>query len=163
MQFLALTQQLRDAQAANERMRNELAVVQCARDRAELKLELYQPGSFAGFSTSGPRSRAQYIADEYPDLVRVGGKIGCETVYPDGGRCTEWFTDGEDSKENRDPSSSSSGRLSSPFDLTSSSSSLPGPSQPAMSIADCHQSINPASDLGASAVDAGAGPSDVRK
>ncbi|KAF7372590.1 hypothetical protein MVEN_00121800 [Mycena venus] len=137
---------LRDAQAANESLRNELAVVQRARDRAELKVELYQPGPFAGFTTTGPRSRARYIADEYPDLVRDGGKIRY----------------GEDSeKENWDPSSSSSGRLSSPFDLASSSSSLPGPSQPAVSVADRQQPTNPTSDLGASAVDAG--PSGVSK
>ncbi|KAF7340350.1 hypothetical protein MVEN_01954200 [Mycena venus] len=144
-QFLALNQQLRDAQAATESLRNELATVQRARDRAELKLELHQP-SFAGFTTSGPRSRARYIADEHPDLVRVGGKIRY----------------GEDSdKENWDPSSSSSVRLSSPFDLASSSSSLPGPSQSAASVADDQQPINPASDLGALAVDAG--PSNVSK
>ncbi|KAF7371864.1 hypothetical protein MVEN_00043400 [Mycena venus] len=144
-QFLALNQQLCDAQAATESLRNELATVQRAHDRAELKLELHQP-SFAGFTTSGPRSRARYIADEYPDLVRVGGKIRY----------------GEDSdKENWDPSSSSSVRLSSPFDLASSSSSLLGPLQSAVSVADDQQPINPASDLGASAVDAG--PSNVSK
>ncbi|KAJ7311579.1 hypothetical protein DFH08DRAFT_822685 [Mycena albidolilacea] len=176
-QFLALTQQLRDAQAANESLRNELAGVQRARDRAELKLELQQPV----FSRSDPRDHATYIAEEYPDLVRVRGKIRCETIYPEGGRCTEWITDGEDSeKENLDPSSSSSGRLSSPFNLgsssssslphpsspfnlgSSSSSSLPHPSQPAaVSVANLQQSANPAFDLGAFAVDAG--PSDIPK
>ncbi|KAF7365373.1 hypothetical protein MVEN_00409600 [Mycena venus] len=139
-QFLALTQQFPRSCATN------FAVVQRARDRAELKLELYQPGPFAGFSTNGPRSRAKYIADEYPELVREGGKIRY----------------GEDSeKENWEPSSSSSGRLSSPSNLASSSSSLPGSLQPAVFVADRQQPINPASNLGSSAVDAG--PSDVSK
>jgi hypothetical protein len=151
--------------------------VQRARDRAELKLELQQPV----FSRSDPHDRATYIAEEYPDLVRVCGKIRCETIYPEGGRCTEWITDGEDSeKENFDPSSSSSGRLSSPFNLgsssssslprpsspfnlgSSSSSSLPHPSQPAaVSVANLQQPANPAFNLGAFAVDAS--PSDVPK
>ncbi|KAJ7685647.1 hypothetical protein DFH06DRAFT_1119060 [Mycena polygramma] len=159
-QFLTLSQQLRDAQAANDNLRNELATAHRARDRAELKLELQGPGPFGGFTGSGSRSRARYIADEYPDLVRDGGKIRCEKIYPDGGRCTQWFTDSEDEKENWDPSSSSSGRLSSPFDLTaSSSSSWPAPSQPTASGADNKRASNAGSST-AGAVPSGAGPSD---
>ncbi|KAJ7836830.1 hypothetical protein B0H13DRAFT_2106410 [Mycena leptocephala] len=130
-QFFALTQQLRDAQAANEGLCNQLAVfqnhthdVERARDRAELRLERYEQGPFGGGSQR--RSRAQYIAEEYPDLIRCDGKIRSERVYPEGGGCTKYFTDSDYDweKENRDPSSSS------PFDLTTSSSgsSLPQPS-----------------------------------
>ncbi|KAF8175938.1 hypothetical protein K438DRAFT_1847299 [Mycena galopus ATCC 62051] len=120
-QFFSLSQQLRDAHAATESLRNQLIAMQSrmydverARDRAEWKLEMYGSGS-----------RAKYIAEECPDLVRVGGKIRSERVYPDGGRCIEWFTDisadDDSEKENWDPSSSSSSGHPS---LPSSSSAL---------------------------------------
>jgi hypothetical protein len=70
------------------------------------------------------RSCAQYIAEEYPDLVCVDSHIRCERIYPEGSGCTQWFPDGDNSeKENCNPSSSSSGhrslpRSSSPSDYT---------------------------------------------
>lgn len=74
-QLMTLTQQLHDAQAATEALRNCLAEVECARDRAELKLELVSPVPFTGYGGNGQSSRACYIAEECPDLVRRGGKI----------------------------------------------------------------------------------------
>jgi hypothetical protein len=116
-----MTQELRDTQATSERLHNQLAEVGCARDRAELKLEMYGSAPFTGFGGSGSRkvTWAQYIADEYPDLVRQGGKIRCETVYPEGGGCVEWITDDDDDdKENWNPSLSSSGHP--PLDFSTS-------------------------------------------
>jgi hypothetical protein len=108
-QLMTLTQQLRDAQAATEALRNRLAEVERARDRAELKLELMGPVPFMGFTGNGQSSRAHYIAEECLDLVRRGGKIRSERILPEGGGCVEWFTDDEDDadKENWNPSSSS--------------------------------------------------------
>jgi hypothetical protein len=125
-QLLALNQQLRDANATAESLRNRLAEVERARDRAELKLELYGPAPLAGSGSGHPgKSRAQYVADEYPDLVRRGGKIRCETIYPEGGGCVEWITDTEDSdKENFDPSSSSSSSFLPSFGSSFGSSGL---------------------------------------
>ncbi|KAF8200022.1 hypothetical protein K438DRAFT_1823075 [Mycena galopus ATCC 62051] len=112
-------QQSRDDERSH--LRNQLIAMQSrmydverAHDCAEWKLEMYGSGS-----------RAKYIAEECPDLVRVGGKIRSERVYPDGGRCIEWFTDisadDDSEKENWDPSSSSSSGHPS---LPSSSSAL---------------------------------------
>ncbi|KAJ7349864.1 hypothetical protein DFH08DRAFT_958811 [Mycena albidolilacea] len=144
-QLFTLTQQLRDAQTANDGLRNELASMRRACDHAELKLEMYEHG-FAGGDVAKPKprrsSRSRYIAENYPDLVRRGGKIRCEQIYPDGGACTQWVTDGESSneseKENWDPNTSSLPsfhRSSSPFDRYTSSLSA-GPSQPRQQIDD---------------------------
>ncbi|KAJ7366037.1 hypothetical protein DFH08DRAFT_1002638 [Mycena albidolilacea] len=112
-QFFTVNQQLRDTKASYENLRNHLAEVERARDRAEFRLEMVEHGGFGGGGDH--RSRAQYILEEYPDLVRVDGHIRCERIYPEGGGCTQWFADSEDSeKENRHPSSSSSGHRSLP-------------------------------------------------
>ncbi|KAF7349563.1 hypothetical protein MSAN_01681400 [Mycena sanguinolenta] len=97
-QLLSLTQQLRDANAATDALRNQLTQMQTrlheaerARDRAKFKLEFYGP------APGGERlsRRGQYIAEQYPDLIRVRGKIRNTSA-------------GDDSdKENWDPSSSS--------------------------------------------------------
>jgi hypothetical protein len=114
-QLLAMTQELRDTQATSERLHNQLAEVGCARDRAELKLEMYGSAPFTVFGESKKVTQAQYITDEYPDLIRQGGKIHCETLYPEGGGCVEWITDDDNNnKENWNPSSSSSGHPSLP-------------------------------------------------
>jgi hypothetical protein len=125
---MTLTQQLRDAQAATEALRNRLAEVERARDRAELKLELVGPVPFTGFGGNGQSSRARYIAEECPDLVRRGGKIRRETIFPEGGGCIEWFTDEEDDadKENWNPSSSSSGQSALPSFGSSSADASSG-------------------------------------
>ncbi|KAJ6559914.1 hypothetical protein B0H19DRAFT_1146063 [Mycena capillaripes] len=147
-QLLTLTQQLRDAQTANDGLRNELASVRRACDRAEFKLEMYGHSFAGGGVVAKPKrrrsSRSRYIADNYPDLIRHGGKIRCERVYPDGGACTQWITDGESpddesEKENWNPTSSSLGdplfpRPSSPFDHYTTSSSSAGPSHPRQQI-----------------------------
>jgi hypothetical protein len=80
-----MTQQLRDGQAASERLRNQPVKVGCAHDHAELKLELYGSAPFTVFGRSKKVTQAQYIADEYPDLICRGGKIRCETLYPEVG------------------------------------------------------------------------------
>jgi hypothetical protein len=128
-QLVTLTQQLRDAQAATEALRNRLAEVERARDRAELKLEFLSPAPFTGFGGNGGQSsRARYIAEECPDLVRRGGKIRCERLFPEGGGCVEWFTDEEDNadKENWNPSSSSSGQSTLPSFRSSSADASGG-------------------------------------
>jgi hypothetical protein len=115
--FSTLTQQLRDAQAANESLRGQITVMQTrmhdverVKDRAELKLEFAQTGS----SSTGPsyrRPSRSAVYKENPDLVRVGGKVHCEHRYPDGGSCTQWISDrssDDEDKENWDPSSSTS-------------------------------------------------------
>jgi hypothetical protein len=145
-QLFTLTQQLRDTQTANDGLRNELVSVWRACDRAELKLEMYEHGFAGGGDVAKPKprcsSRLRYIAENYPDLVRRGGKIRCERIYPDGGACTQWVTDGESSneseKENWDPNTSSLTsfhRSSSPFDRYTSSLSA-SPSQPRQQIDD---------------------------
>jgi hypothetical protein len=133
-QLLAVNQQLRDAQATNESLRTQLMAAQThahdterARDRAEMMLAMYERGLGGGKKR---RSRARYVAEEYPDLERVEGKIRSERIYGDGGACIQWYSDasaGDDSeKENRNPTSSSRGHPSlppsSPFDLYFSSS-----------------------------------------
>ncbi|KAJ7359667.1 hypothetical protein DFH08DRAFT_652097, partial [Mycena albidolilacea] len=113
-QLFTLTQQLRDAQTTNDGLQNELVSVRRACDRAELKLEMYEHGFAGGGDVAKPKprrsSRLRYIAENYPDLVCRGGKIRCERIYPDGGACTQWVTDGESSnkseKENWDPNTS---------------------------------------------------------
>jgi hypothetical protein len=128
MQLMTLTQQLRDAQAVTEALRNHLAEVERARDRTELKLELVGPVPFTGFGGNGQSSRARYVAKECPDLVRRGGKIRRETFFPAGGGCIEWFTDEEDDadKENWNPSSSSSGQSTLPSFRSSSADASGG-------------------------------------
>ncbi|KAJ6453365.1 hypothetical protein C8R45DRAFT_633831 [Mycena sanguinolenta] len=128
-QLFSLTQHIRDANATADALRNQLTQMQTrvheaerARDRAEFKLELHGP------APGGERlsRHGQYIAEQYPDLVRVRGKIRSERIFPEGGGCVEWFTDtsADDDldKENQDPSSSSGGP-SSDFTMSFSSSS----------------------------------------
>ncbi|KAJ7123487.1 hypothetical protein C8R44DRAFT_783884 [Mycena epipterygia] len=123
-QLFAMSQQLRDAQATMESLQNEISAMQKhtndverARDRAEMKLEMYT----GGFASDVAPKRPSKTAERYkqnPDLVRVGGKVR----YP---------SSDESEKENRDPSSplfhSFPHQSPSPFDLRSSSSA--GPSQ----------------------------------
>jgi hypothetical protein len=165
-QLSTLTQQLRDSQTANENLCDQLRVTERAHDRAELKM-MYDQDSFA----LKRQCRSTYIAEAYPDIVRVDGKIRSERIYDDGGGCTEWFSDpstaDESEKENWDPSSSSSlgdslfTRSSSPFDRYLASS--PGPSQPRQQNDGGHQlKALPGADLlvaGSSVT--GTGPSNV--
>jgi hypothetical protein len=115
--ILTLTQQLRDAQAANESLRGQITAMQTrmhdverVKDCAELKLEFAQAGS----TSTGPsyrRPSRSAVYKENPNLVRVGGKVRCERCYPDGGSCTQWMSDrssDNEDKENWDPSSSAS-------------------------------------------------------
>ncbi|KAJ6563294.1 hypothetical protein DFH09DRAFT_1082355 [Mycena vulgaris] len=122
--ILTLSQQIRDQNAVIEGLRTQLTAAQShvhdverARDRAELANQFYNNG-FAAPAPRPQRSRRS----AYPDFVRVDGKIRCEEVYPDGGRCTYWLTDDgssddEAGKENIKP------RSPSPLDLSLSSSS----------------------------------------
>ncbi|KAJ7020963.1 hypothetical protein C8F04DRAFT_1274284 [Mycena alexandri] len=113
--MLALTGQLRDSQSSNDQLRREHAALQSriyelerARDRAEMRLEFHQPPVFDAPSTRSSGSRFKNV----PDVVRVNGHVKCETVYPEGGRCTTWIPDySDDEKENEAPIASTS-RLS---------------------------------------------------
>ncbi|KAF8185798.1 hypothetical protein K438DRAFT_1973647 [Mycena galopus ATCC 62051] len=78
--LFSLTQQLHDAQTANENLRNQITTMQTrvhdvehARDRAEMKLEMVQVSSASG-SVDHRRSRSAVYKD-YPDLVRINGKV----------------------------------------------------------------------------------------
>jgi hypothetical protein len=113
-QMLSLTQQLRDAQAANEGLRNQITIMQGhthdverARDRAELRLEMVEGASGRGFGANQSQFKGR------SDVVRRDGKIRCEIFYRDGGACTYWMSDPSDdesAKENKDPSPPSRGR-----------------------------------------------------
>jgi hypothetical protein len=118
-QMFSLTQQLRDAQAANESLRNQITIMQNhthdverARDRAELRLEMVEAANgFGGGSRAPNQSRFKGRSD----VVRRDGKIRCEILYRDGGACTYWISDPSDDeaeKENKDPSPPSHGRTS---------------------------------------------------
>lgn len=92
--FLTVSQQLRDAQATIESLRTQISVMQNhthdverARDRAELKLEMHAGGL-------GARAKPRpFLNADRSDVIRVGGKIRCERIYPDGGACTYWISD----------------------------------------------------------------------
>ncbi|KAJ7670956.1 hypothetical protein B0H17DRAFT_1245356 [Mycena rosella] len=124
--ILTLSQQIRDQNTVIEGLRTQLSAAQShahevehARDRAELMNQFYNNG-FTD-AAAGPSHRSRRSA--YPDFARVNGKVRCEEVYPDGGRCTYWLTDDgssddEADKENIKPCSPS------PLDLSLSSSGL---------------------------------------
>ncbi|KAF8142345.1 hypothetical protein K438DRAFT_1878227 [Mycena galopus ATCC 62051] len=133
--LFSLTQQLRDAQTANENLRNQITTMQTrvhdverARDRAEMKLEMVQVSSASG-SVDHRRSRSAVYKD-YPDLVRVNGKVRNAS------------TDDDAEKENRVPQSSSSHsrhsrtHFNSSFDLECSVSPLPTANTTGPSAAD---------------------------
>ncbi|KAJ7440630.1 hypothetical protein B0H11DRAFT_2352418 [Mycena galericulata] len=93
-QIFTLSQQLRDTQATVESLRNQITVMQNrthdverARDRAEFMLEVYE-GRVSGHVKQ--ERRMQRYRD-HPDIVPVNSSARCETIYPDGGACTEWF------------------------------------------------------------------------
>ncbi|KAJ7702286.1 hypothetical protein B0H17DRAFT_1127849 [Mycena rosella] len=127
-QIFTISQQLRDAQATIESLRNQITMMQThthaverAHDCAELKLDMVQD------------TRRVFVRSDYG----IDKKIRCEELYPDGGACTYWITDhssDESKKKNKDPSPPSHvhavyPRSSSPFDLSSSSGlSVAGPS-----------------------------------
>ncbi|KAJ6524103.1 hypothetical protein DFH09DRAFT_1096258 [Mycena vulgaris] len=139
--ILTLCQQIRDQNTVIESLRTQLSAAQShaheverVRDRAELMNQFHNNG-FPGPAPKPPR-RSRRSA--YPDLVRVNGKVHCEVVYPDGGRCTYWLTDDgssdDEDKENIKPldlSLSSSDHSSFPFSSASSSSAPVHLSHPA--------------------------------
>lgn len=121
-QFLALTQQLRDANVTAENLRAQISVLQTqvhnaerARDRAELKLEMLQLTHSATTVTPGPqlpvhpphapsrrrtrttrthRSRRPPRSPETVALLqRTNGKSRVVHRFPDGGSHTTWVTD----------------------------------------------------------------------
>ncbi|KAF8868093.1 hypothetical protein BD779DRAFT_1684723 [Infundibulicybe gibba] len=116
-QFLAFTQQLRDANVATEALRGQIATLQSrindaerGRDRAELKLEMMSltrhhpsptrhhpsPARDARHFKSNTRTRTRRprcpSADKR-DFDRSGGKMRCVERYPEGGSYTTWVTD----------------------------------------------------------------------
>ncbi|KAJ7657588.1 hypothetical protein B0H17DRAFT_1145827 [Mycena rosella] len=149
-QLFTVSQQLRDVQATNESLRTQITTLQAhvhnverARDRAEMMLELSSGVGGGRFTQhdrpSPPRSkqpsrisRTARRYQENPDLIRINGKVRCETVCPEGGSCTYWVSDyssDESDKENKDPHPPSHGyrfprhRSPSPLDLSCSSGS----------------------------------------
>ncbi|KAJ7147904.1 hypothetical protein C8R43DRAFT_844434, partial [Mycena crocata] len=116
----ALTQQIWDSNATNDNLRNQMLSMQTrvhdaerARDRAELRLEMLQAGNGGVFGKARSSRRALERSNhlipfrDQPDVVRVDGRVRCEIIYPDGGRCTQWFSDpssdDESDKENKNP------------------------------------------------------------
>ncbi|KAF7349978.1 hypothetical protein MVEN_01299000 [Mycena venus] len=96
--MFTLSQEVRDAQTANDKLCKQLTVMQDRIHDAE-------HGYWALWS---------------PDLVHEGGKVRCERVFPEGGGCTLWvsdpFSDDDAEKENKNSSSSSHSRRSSSHD-----------------------------------------------
>ncbi|KJA19644.1 hypothetical protein HYPSUDRAFT_56502 [Hypholoma sublateritium FD-334 SS-4] len=90
--ILTLNQQLRDSQASNETLRQEVNTLrervhklERQLDRARFKLEIHH----------GPApKRAKTGRKDLPDLIRVRGKIRHDEFFPDGGCETSWITDG---------------------------------------------------------------------
>ena len=111
-QFLTISQQLRDANATIESLRNEVTRLrdrfhdaERACDRAELKLELMGMNPPASERRYHPFPNRRHL----PDIVRVRGKIKSEEIFPEGGKSVTWITDGSSSsseKENIDPTTS---------------------------------------------------------
>ena len=111
-QFLAISQQLRDANATVESLRNEVSRLcdqfhdaERARDHAELKLELMGMNPPASERRRHPFPNRRNL----PGVVRVRGKIRSEEIFPEGGKSVTWITDGSTSssdKENIDPATS---------------------------------------------------------
>ncbi|KAJ7713780.1 hypothetical protein DFH07DRAFT_785870 [Mycena maculata] len=118
--IFTMSQQLRDLQAANENLRNQMATMQAraneverGQDRAELKLEMPQTSMANGFEYVRP-DRPQE-----PNFVRTKGRVRCERIYPDGGACTYFIGDSdtdEAEKENKDPRSPRGYSMPSPRD-----------------------------------------------
>ncbi|KAJ6473929.1 hypothetical protein DFH09DRAFT_1293709 [Mycena vulgaris] len=118
-QIITMSQQLRDAQATNESLRNQMATIQTRAHDTSVPLIMYT-GDFAPKQRRKSSPKRSRYAD-HPDIVRVNGKVR----YP---------SSDESGKENRDPSpffSSFRPRSPSPLDLHRSSSS--GPSQSSFS------------------------------
>ncbi|KAJ7020032.1 hypothetical protein C8F04DRAFT_1319649 [Mycena alexandri] len=62
--------------------------------------------AFSGQADPFPSPRRGACFENVPGVVRVDGKVRCETIHPDGGACTYWFSDlsDDEEKENQDPS-----------------------------------------------------------
>ncbi|KAJ6589855.1 hypothetical protein DFH09DRAFT_866320, partial [Mycena vulgaris] len=97
-QIFTLSQQLRDAHASSESLRNQISILQQqlhdaerARDVALLRLE-YHDGPRRGRNTRrGDHSRSR-------SPRRSPRKVRCEARYPGGGACTYWVSDTSDSE-----------------------------------------------------------------
>ncbi|KAJ7437212.1 hypothetical protein B0H11DRAFT_2255560 [Mycena galericulata] len=149
-QILTLTQQLRDAQAVTEGLRSQLTILQNhvhdlerARDRAEMRLEVLQMSNSGDGTRGRSRRRNRALRSHKRDtgIQRVGKKIRCETLYPEGGAMTYWVsdpsTDDEFEDENENPywdtfdmrSRSRSHRATSRRPLSRRRTPTPGPSR----------------------------------
>ena len=111
-QFLTISQQLCDANATIESLRNE---VSCLRDQfhdaeqahncAELKLKLMGMNPPASERRHHPFPNRRNL----PGVVCVRGKIRSKEIFPKGGKSVTWITDGSalsSEKENIDPTAS---------------------------------------------------------
>ena len=111
-QFLTISQQLHDANATIESLRNEVSCLhdrfhdaERACNRAELKLKLMGMNPPASEHRRHPFPNRRNL----PGVVRVQGKIRSEEIFPEGGKSVPWITDGSTSsleKENIDPTTS---------------------------------------------------------
>ncbi|KAJ7739510.1 hypothetical protein B0H16DRAFT_1465171 [Mycena metata] len=103
-QLFILSQQLRDAHAMSETLRNQLSIVQQhlhdaerSRDMAQLELKMLDREARRG-RCDGYHARQIELSRSRSPRPR---KIRCEARYPDGGACTYFVTDESDSdKEN---------------------------------------------------------------
>ncbi|KAJ7325460.1 hypothetical protein DFH08DRAFT_968688 [Mycena albidolilacea] len=155
-QLLALSQQVRDAQAVAESLRTQNGILQNrindlerARERDELRQEMLElaRGGEGTRGRSRRRSRRRNPISGYrshkrdPGIQRVNGKIRCETKYPDGGAMTYWVSDPstddyyDDNEENNDPwdtfeipDRSHSRRMDSRRPISRRRTPMPGPS-----------------------------------
>ncbi|KAJ3511822.1 hypothetical protein NLJ89_g3877 [Agrocybe chaxingu] len=111
-QLLSLNQQLRDANAAIDSLRTQLATcqnhihnVERARDRAELKLEMMEISRGQPTPQVGQPYRSHHhrrSPDTKASLVRVRGKTMAQEYYPEGGIRTYWYTDPSTAEEDSD-------------------------------------------------------------
>lgn len=116
-QVFTLSANLRDAQARIETLRSELNdtrdrlhKVERIRDRLDMELNFERRMS----AMSGVKREALHSPQShknFPDLVRVRGKVRHDEYFPEGGQRTTWITDGssasdwdDDRKENFNPS-----------------------------------------------------------
>ncbi|KAJ7253133.1 hypothetical protein C8J57DRAFT_1187327 [Mycena rebaudengoi] len=118
-QVFTLSQQLRDAHATADNLRNQISIIQQhlndaerARDVALLKVEMMGFGGGRRAERGRHHRRGDNSRNRSPRRSRSprrrspAHKFRCEERYADGGACTYWITDEDDSeKENHHRSS----------------------------------------------------------
>ncbi|KAJ7257277.1 hypothetical protein C8J57DRAFT_1074477 [Mycena rebaudengoi] len=116
-QVFTLSQQLRDAHVTADNLRNQISILQQhlndaerARDVALLKVKMIEYGG--GRRAERGRRRGDHSRSRSPYRRSPARKLRCEERYADGGACTYWITDEDDSeKENHRRSSLSRSQI----------------------------------------------------